>query len=330
MSMAGTNLFDLGATGVERILENAQSVLETGFSTIVKHMHTLRVVGTFLHNAPAYERAVAQATAARLYSSHVDLSIHRDYALSDDEILSEIAMASSATDLLLTSYTDPQTFGDGRRLTEKLPSVVSKPMISLADDIYAHQSALAELASVRYNLDRIEGRRIVICWGFGSRFVLPRTPHSLLILGAMLGAEMRVAAPPGFSLVRRAVREARRRAKTTSIVIEEVDSFEGAFEDADAVFALNWGRLDNFNHPERNAEDASPFKDWFLTGNMLPKNCLFATEPPVQDDLIAGGELLQSNRNVTPTWLRRRVAVLAASILHVIQKSEVDVPAALV
>jgi hypothetical protein len=57
---------------------------------------------------------------------------------------------------------------------------------------------------------------------------------------------------------------------------------------------------------------------------MLPTNCLFATEPPVQDDLIAGGELLQSNRNVTPTWLSRRVAVLAASILHVIQNSEVD------
>jgi len=82
MPMAGTSLFDLGATGVERILETAQSVLETGFSTIVKHMHTLRVVGTFLHNAPAYERAVAQATAARLYSSHVDLSIHRDYAVA--------------------------------------------------------------------------------------------------------------------------------------------------------------------------------------------------------------------------------------------------------
>ncbi|MEE9353518.1 MAG: hypothetical protein V3U94_03765, partial [Candidatus Thorarchaeota archaeon] len=139
-----------------------------------------------------------------------------------------------------------------------------------------------------------------------------------------------VAAPPGFSLVRRAVREARKRAKTTSVVIEEIDSFEGAFEDADAVFALNWGRLDNFNHPERNAEDASQFKDWFLTGNMLPKSCLFTTEPPVQDDLIAGGELLQSNRNVTSTWLSRRVAVLAASILHVIQNSEVDIPAALV
>ena len=174
------------------------------------------------------------------------------------------------------------------------------------------------------------GRRIVICWGFGSRFVLPRTAHSLVILGAMLGAEMRVAAPPRFSLVRRAVREARRRVKTTSVVIEEADSFEGAFEDADAVFALNWGRLDNFNHPERNAEDASQFKDWFLTGNMLPKNCLFATKPPVQDNFIAGGGLLQNNRNVTPTWLSRRVAVLAASILHVLQKSEVDVPAALV
>ena len=107
----------------------------------------------------------------------------------------------------------------------------------------------------------------------------------------------------------------------SNVLFEEENEFEGALKDADAVFALNWFRLDDFNHPERNSHHAKEFKDWFIDETAISENCVFSTVPPTQSGLLASKKVLASDRNITPSWLKHRVSSLAATIDHMVESS---------
>jgi hypothetical protein len=100
---------------------------------------------------------------------------------------------------------------------------------------------------------------------------------------------------------------------------EEVDEFEGSFKDADAVFALNWMRLDDFNHPERNQEHAQEFKDWYF--DALPTKTLFLTLPYTNSGLLASRKVLGGDQDITHLWLKNRVTILAATIAYLVETS---------
>jgi hypothetical protein len=75
---------------------------------------------------------------------------------------------------------------------------------------------------------------------------------------------------------------------------------------------------------------AADFRDWFLTDDILPKNCLFTSEPPVQTNLLADTSLLESERNLTRLWWQTRIAVLEATIAFVAHEVKSHSPPALI
>ena len=230
-------------------------------------------------------------------------------------------MASKVVDLLVTAFSSHETFGDGRKLTTKFPESSTVPVISLHDDYYDWQSALSHLHGFQRELGDLKGKQIVIAWGFGSSFISPAVANGLLVTSALLGAKVRVAAPPEFSLLNRVLKETKVITKETTSSFEETTDFTDAFRDADAVFSLNWLRLDDFNHPERNAQYAGKYKDWYVTQDTLSRQCIFSTEPSTQPDLTFSPDLLEDQRNISSSWLIRRVHVLAATIVHVLRES---------
>ena len=233
-------------------------------------------------------------------------------------------MASKAVDLLVTAFSSYETFGDGRRLTTKFPESSAVPVISLRDDFYDWQSALSHLHGFQRELGDLKGKQVVIAWGFGSSFISPAMAHGLLVTSALLGAKVRVASPPEFSLLNRVLKETKEIAAETSSTFEETADFTDAFQDADAVFSLNWLRLDDFNHPERNTQYVRKYKDWYVTQDTLSRQCIFSTEPPLQPDLTFSPDLLEDQRNISSSWLIRRVHVLAATIVYVLRESRND------
>jgi ornithine carbamoyltransferase len=226
-------------------------------------------------------------------------------------------MFSKAVDMLLTSFVDINTFGAGRRVVEQLGTVSRIPHVNLSDDIYAPQSALAVIAAIWKRLDGIRGKTIAVSWGFGSNHVLPSTAHSLCLMGASLGANIRVVSPSDFPLLNRVLRETQDRVRTTDGTIEELHDFD-SFDDVDAVYAMNWCRLDDFNRPERNSEYASKYRNWHFTKDLLPQRSLFVTSPPVQTELLASRTLVDSENNLTPELFAWTVQALLASISYVI------------
>jgi ornithine carbamoyltransferase len=307
---------------VTEILRIAEDIDSHGFPQLEQEMKRSLVIGKMFYGASPRDGPICDLAAARLGMCPVDLS-WTDVDFSDsDALLDEVRMNSKAADLLITAFSSHETFSDGRRLTKKFPEASTVPVISLHDDFYDWQSALSHLFGFKKQLGDLRGKQVVINWAFGSTFSSPAVAHGLMISSAFLGANVRVVAPPEFSLLNRVRRKAAENASEAGSTFEESSSFADAFGNADAVFSLNWFRLDDFNHPERNSQFASKYKDWYITQENIPEQCIISTDPPLQADVTVSSELVRNRRNTIDSWLDWRVHVLAATITYVLRMSK--------
>ncbi len=277
----------------------------------------LEVLGSLFHNIPLLEARALQIAAGRIGCRTVRLGWDDAQRMSTESIQREANTFSKAIDVLLTAFADSDTFGAGRRVVEQLCAVSRVPLVNLSDDLYAPQSALALTSALWDRLGGLKGKRVAVSWGFGSKHILPSTAHSLCLMGASLGADIRVVTPREFPLLNRVLRDTQDRVKTAEGTFEERHDFD-SFEDVDAVYAMNWCRLDDFNRPERNAEHASKYRNWHFTKDVLPQKTLFITDPPVQTELLATRAVIDSANNLTPDMFAWMVQALLASISYVI------------
>lgn len=255
-------------------------------------------------------------------ASLMEYPLHQEFTMSEEEILSEAVSIAHIADMLITSIIDRQTFGNGHLLTERIAEAIDVPVISFRDEIYSHPTAIAEILAIYEHLGTLKGKRIGVAWGFGSRFVLPSTAHSLVLLASQMGADVRIIEPDKFALLKRVKRTARGFTdKSGSSIVIQDDLSEG-LKGLDAVFVSNWCSLDNYQHPERNRDHAAEFKDWFYSEENVSEDCLFLTEPPVQHELLASTGLLRSERNLSTTTYLRRSKILASIIQHFHEQSK--------
>lgn len=320
-----TNSDDLPSKPVlHRIFQIAKSIETSGYSAVSKSLDSVKVVGRLLHGASTFETQISSMAAARLGHTTVDLGWTDADTMSTEELLETVRLAGKASDILLTAFSSSETFGEGRMLTKQFANTSKTPLASLHDDVYAWQSALANLLGLESRLNGLAGKQIVITWGFGDSFSSPAPANSTLISALAFGAHVRVVAPSKFSFLNRVRRVAEDTSQCCNVLYEEVDEFEGSFKKADAVFALNWMRLDDFNHPERNLEHAKEFKDWHF--DALPEKTIFSTLPHANSGLMASRKVLGSDHDITHLWLKNRVTTLAATLAYLIESSSSDAP----
>ncbi|MHA2206733.1 MAG: hypothetical protein ACXABC_12805 [Candidatus Thorarchaeota archaeon] len=314
---------------VKSIVEMGHTILEAGMKSERQLSDTGQLIGSLFHNAPTWESNISQAATTRLGGSLTNFNWSQDFTLSTEDMLDELEMVSSSVDILLTTYMDNKGLGAGRVLTEQFAKRSRAPLINMIDEVFSTQFALAELLGFRARLGELAGRRMAIAWGFGSRFANPSVAHSLVTLAGLFEMNTRIVAPEPFSLLRRVIRNASEYASSNSLVVEEVSEMQGAFEDVDAVFTLNWSSLNNYQKPERNSETAQGLEEWYFDVDTIPNRCVFSTLPPAQADLLATEKLLNSDQNITSSWLNRRISVLMASMIELTRKDKDELPMAL-
>ncbi|MGY5852292.1 MAG: hypothetical protein RTU92_01855 [Candidatus Thorarchaeota archaeon] len=306
---------------LQDIIKIAKGIESSGFSSVHDSLQKIRVVGRLLHGESSFEPKTTDVAAARCNHKIVDISLPDVDAMSTETMMDNVKMSSEVVDLLLTAFSSSETFGEGRILTHQFAHASSVPLVSLHDDIYAWQDALTTLLGLESRLQGLSGKQVVVTWGYGTSFVNPAPAHSLLIAALAFGANVRLVTPPEFSFLNRVRRVAKDTSMCSNVLFEEENEFEGTLKDADAVFALNWFRLDDFNHPERNQNHAKEFKDWFIDDSVVSNRCIFSSVPPVQSGLLASRKVLESDRNIAPLWLKHRVSILAATMAHMVETS---------
>ncbi|MHA2424890.1 MAG: hypothetical protein ACXAEF_08890, partial [Candidatus Thorarchaeota archaeon] len=185
------------------ILQNADSSYDT--ETIPQKRG---IIGTLYQNASEEDKLAVVTAASRIGFDTIDQSTLIQHALRRNEFLSQVRIAANAVDLTLTSIIDRETFGKGRETTDSIAANIESPMIGLSNEMFASQAAISEILGIKQMLEKIDGRKIVLSWGFGSRFDYPNIAHSLLLFLPLLGVDIHVSAPSDFGLLNRVKRKA--------------------------------------------------------------------------------------------------------------------------
>ncbi|MFX1416964.1 MAG: hypothetical protein ACFFC0_09125, partial [Promethearchaeota archaeon] len=180
---------------LEQLIQDVVGYEELVSSMTADRNGKRRIVGLLLQGVPPVESVVLQLTCGRLGYGSVELGWDQATTKSNEVLVNEFISYSSVVDILVTGFADRETMGAGRTIIERIARTSRVPMLNLADEVFAPQSALAVASSFCEHLDGLMGKRVSVCWGFGSNFVLPNSAHSLLLILATLGADVVLAAP---------------------------------------------------------------------------------------------------------------------------------------
>ena len=306
---------DLDRDDLEEMLNLSRGIELNGVGHVIPRDRYPQLVGSFVYGSDVWTENVVRAVAGRLGCGLVPLQTSNPARASLVDLLAEFDIASSSVDTALVSYVDRETFGGGQDMTAALAERSRVPLIGLQNEVYSHSSAMAHLSLIRERLSSLAGKRIAVCWTYGTSFVLPSTVHSVILLGSLVGANIQVLSPPEFQPLRRVVRQAS-SLSGRSIELETPDTLSQI--KADAVIALNWSSLEALNDLERLRSLASPYRDWYLSKSVLGEDCLFLTEPPIQTEVAIDPDLLELPVNLSSNWLSRRVAVTLAMLSRVL------------
>ncbi|MDF1540508.1 MAG: hypothetical protein P1Q69_16550 [Candidatus Thorarchaeota archaeon] len=275
---------------------------------------TQHLLGSLYQNASKTNTVAVTAATAKTGARLTDFSSLLDHTSGLESILSNCRMIDSTVDLLITSLIDTESFGSGFTATQRIASEITSPMLSIADEIYSSPAALSEILGMTQQLGDLHEKKITISWGFGSRFDLPNVAHSMALLLPMLGADVTIAAPTDFGLLKRVIREASSVANSFDREIQTTNNFDSIFSASDAIFACNWRRFDDYQRPERNEDVAANYRNWYFESDIIPSQCKFFSPSPVQTDLLADAATVARFSSSLDEWLKRKIFILVTTM----------------
>ena len=135
-------------------------------------------------------------------------------------------------------------------------------MINALSDRYHPCQALADFFTLEEHFGSVRGLKLAYV-GDGNNVC-----HSLLIAGARLGADMRVATPAGYEPKAEIVAEAKRTARETGAKIELMRKPEEAVTGANAVYTDVWASMGQ-EHEE--AERKAAFAAYQVNDRLMMK-----------------------------------------------------------
>jgi ornithine carbamoyltransferase len=174
--------------------------------------------------------------------------------------------------------------------------------------------ALADLLTLREHLGAFAGRQLVYV-GDGNNVC-----HSLLLGGASVGLNVRVASPAGHMPAPAIVEAATELAGQTGAVIEVVDDPLVAVQGADAVYTDVWASMGAEHEAAARRREFAGFR---LTENLLARSpdALVMHCLPAHRGEEIDAEVIDGPRSVAFDQAENRLYVQQATLLHLLAAS---------
>ncbi|MEX2486399.1 MAG: ornithine carbamoyltransferase [Nitriliruptoraceae bacterium] len=190
----------------------------------------------------SFQVAVAELGGHPLPLSAVELQLGRGETIAD-------------TAAVLSRYVHAiviRTFGQAR--IEELAVASSVSVVNALTDLEHPCQALADLQTFREIHGGFAGRTLAYV-GDGNNVA-----HSLLLAGAKVGLDIRMAHPSGFGPASEIVARARSIAETSGAKIVVTSDPEEAVRGADAVYADVWASMGQEDEADERARTFAPYR----------------------------------------------------------------------
>lgn len=120
------------------------------------------------------------------------------------------------------------------------------PIVNLQCDVDHPTQTLADLCRLREHFpDGLGGKTIAVSWAYSPSYAKPLSvPQGLIMLMTRFGMKVRLAHPPGYSLMPDCIAAAKKHASESGGSFEQVETMDEAFDGADVVYPKSWGPYD--------------------------------------------------------------------------------------
>jgi ornithine carbamoyltransferase len=196
-----------------------------------------------------------------------------------------------------------------QRKLELLAQYASIPVINALSDRYHPCQALADFFTLEERFGSLRGLKLAYV-GDGNNVC-----HSLLLTGARLGADLRVATPAGYEPKADIVAEARRAARETGAKIELVRKPEEAVTGAKAVYTDVWASM---GQEHQAAERQAAFAAYQVNDRLLmkaAKDCVFLHCLPAHRGAEVTDAVMDSSRSLVFDQAENRLHVQKAILM---------------
>lgn len=195
------------------------------------------------------------------------------------------------------------------QLIEELAGNASIPVINALSDRCHPCQALADFFTLEERFGSLRGLKVAYV-GDGNNVC-----HSLLTVGARLGAHIRVATPPGYEPDPAFVSEARRAARENRGKIEILHSPEEATTGAQAVYTDVWASMGQEEEAAQRETIFAPYQVSETLFEHADTNAVFMHCLPAHRGSEVAAEVIDSPRSVVFEQSENRLHVQKAILL---------------
>jgi ornithine carbamoyltransferase len=155
-------------------------------------------------------------------------------------------------------------WGTGNRYLNLVAEASRVPILNMQCEIYHPFQILADLMTIiEKKGGDLRSKRMVVSWAYAASYLKPiSVPQSLILQMPRFGLDIVLAHPPEFKLMPDIMDQAKEQARKYKTGFEIVDDMEGAFKDADIVYAKSWGPLLNTTDPDEGKRIQDQYKNW--------------------------------------------------------------------
>jgi ornithine carbamoyltransferase len=175
----------------------------------------------------------------------------------------------------------------------ELAQYATVPVINALSDLEHPVQALADFLTIWEKRGRIAGVNIAFL-GDGADNVA----HSLILIAASLGANIKVGTAKGYEPLPRILELAEERARRSSASIDVVYTVEEAVRGADVVYTDVWVSMGQEAEAERRVRDLSPFRVTPEVMRLAKPNAIFMHCLPARRGYEVVDEVIDSPRSV--------------------------------
>jgi ornithine carbamoyltransferase len=175
----------------------------------------------------------------------------------------------------------------------ELAQYATVPVINALSDLEHPVQALADFLTIWEKRGRIAGVNIAFL-GDGADNVA----HSLILMAASLGANIKVGTAKGYEPLPRILELAEERARRSSASIDVVYTVEEAVRGADVVYTDVWVSMGQEAEAERRVRDLSPFRVTPEVMRLAKPNAIFMHCLPARRGYEVVDEVIDSPRSV--------------------------------
>ena len=198
------------------------------------------------------------------------------------------------------------------KLLEELAENASIPVINALSDRCHPCQALADFFTLEERFGSLRGLKVAYI-GDGNN-----VSHSLLTIGARLGAHVRVSTPAGYEPDPEVVSEARRATRENRGKIELLHSPEEATAGAQAVYTDVWASMGQENEAAQRETIFAPYQVNEALFELADANAVFMHCLPAHRGSEVAAEVIDSPRSIVFDQSENRLHVQKAILLTLI------------